>query len=91
MKKEALRLDGRLKEVAPSDSLRRWFAHDPTRWEQFRRRYHAELNSRPEAWRPIVEAGRRSRVTLVYGARDPKHNNAMALKSYLAAKVREKL
>jgi uncharacterized protein YeaO (DUF488 family) len=86
-----MRLDGWLKEVAPSHSLRRWFAHDPARWEQFRRRYHTELNSRPEPWWPILEAARRGRVTLVYGARAAKQNNAMALKSYLAAKVREKL
>ena len=53
MKRDALHLDGWLKEVAPSDALRRWFGHDPAKWPEFQRRYFAELDSNPEAWRPI--------------------------------------
>ena len=87
MKREALQLDGWLKEVAPSDALRRWFGHDPKKWEEFRRRYLVELDGRPEAWRPILEAARRGNVTLLYGARDTEHNNAVALSDYLRDKV----
>ena len=83
MKKEALQLDGWLKEVAPSDALRRWFGHDPARWEEFQRRYFAELEHKPTAWQPIVEAARRGHVTLLYSARDTERNNAVALKAYL--------
>jgi uncharacterized protein YeaO (DUF488 family) len=90
MKKEALSLDGWLKEVAPSDALRRWFAHDPKKWEDFRHRYIAELDSKPEAWRPLLEAARRGTVTLLYSARNPDHNSAVALKSYLEARLRKK-
>jgi uncharacterized protein YeaO (DUF488 family) len=86
MKKEALKLDGWLKEVAPSAELRRWFGHDPAKWEEFRRRYFAELDQHPEAWQPIQEAARRGTVTLLYSARDTAHNSAVALKAYLEAK-----
>lgn len=85
MKKERLKLDGWLKDVAPSDELRRWFGHDPARWEEFCNRYFAELDSKPEAWRPILEAARQGTVILLYSARDTEHNNAIALKHYLAS------
>jgi uncharacterized protein YeaO (DUF488 family) len=86
MKKEALRLDGWPKDVAPSDALRRWFAHDPARWEEFQRRYRAELDAHPEVWQPILEAARQGDVTLLFSARDTQHNNAVALKAYLEDK-----
>ncbi|MDR7440302.1 MAG: DUF488 domain-containing protein [Armatimonadota bacterium] len=83
LRKEALRIDGWLREVAPSDKLRRWFGHDPAKWEEFKRRYFAELESRPETWRPLWEAARRGNVTLLYSARDSLHNNAVALQEFL--------
>ena len=86
MKKADLRMDAWLKDVAPSDQLRRWFGHEPARWSEFRRRYVAELARQPEAWKPIRAAARRGNVTLLYSARDEKHNGALALKSYLAKK-----
>jgi len=88
VRREALRLDGWLKEVAPSDGLRRWFGHDPARWEAFRRRYVEELEARPEAWRPLGEAAREGDVTLLFGARDEARNNAVALKAFLEGKLR---
>ncbi len=81
--KERLRLDGWAREAAPSDELRRWFDHDAERWEEFSRRYHAELDERPEAWLPLLEAAREGDLTLVYGARDTQRNNAVALAEYL--------
>ncbi|MCS7174092.1 MAG: DUF488 family protein [Armatimonadetes bacterium] len=83
MRREDLRIHGWLREVAPSAALRRWFGHDPAKWEEFKRRYFAELESRPETWRPVVEAARRGNVTLLYSARDPLHNNAVALQGFL--------
>ncbi len=86
--KATLRVEAWLKEVGPSTELRKWFSHDPEKWDEFRRRYRRELDSRPEAWRPIVSAARRGRVTLVYSSHDTEHNNAVALQEYLKAKVR---
>jgi uncharacterized protein YeaO (DUF488 family) len=83
LKRESCELDGWLKEVAPSDKLRRWFGHDPARWDEFQRRYFDELDARQDAWGAIVELARKKTVTLLYGARDPEHNHAQALKTYL--------
>jgi uncharacterized protein YeaO (DUF488 family) len=90
MKRETLPLDGWLKEVAPSDALRRWFRHDPKKWGEFQRRYVTELNGKPEAWQLLLEATRQGTVTLLYSARDPDHNSAVALKSYLEAILQKK-
>ena len=87
---ETLRVDAWLKDVGPSTELRQWFSHDPEKWPRFRARYFRELDSRPEAWRPIVTAARRGAVTLVYSSRDTEHNNAVALKDYLQPKVRRR-
>jgi uncharacterized protein YeaO (DUF488 family) len=89
VKKEALQLDGWLKDVAPSDALRRWFGHDPQKWKEFRRRYFAELKRKPEAWQPLLAAVCQGPVTLLYSTRDLEHNNALALKDYLQTKLRK--
>ena len=86
--KAKLHVDDWLKEVGPSTELRRWFGHDPEKWSEFRRRYFRELDSRPEAWQPIVSAARRGRVTLVYSSHDTQHNNAVALQEYVRTKAR---
>ena len=85
--KASLRIDHWLKDVAPSDGLRHWFNHDPLKWNEFRRRYFAELDAKPDSWVELVDAARKSAITLVYGARDPEHNNAAALAEYLNAKA----
>jgi len=87
MKKEALRMDGWPKGVAPSDVLRRWFGHDPAKWVEFRRRYTAELDNNRAAWEPILEAARRGDITLLYSAHDVEHNNALVLKTYLEERL----
>jgi uncharacterized protein YeaO (DUF488 family) len=83
VKKEALDIEGWLKEIAPSDKLRKWFGHDPEKWDEFQERYFAELESKQEALKPIREAAEQGTVTLVYGAKDTEHNNAVALRTYL--------
>ena len=90
IKKTDLRLDGWLKDLAPSDALRRWFAHDPDKWPEFRRRYFAELDSHPDSWKQVRNAARRGRVTLVYSAHDREHNNAVALKDYIESHLTHK-
>ena len=81
--KERAGLDGWLKEAAPSDELRRWYGHDPARWNEFRRRYFGELAKEPGVLDPIIEAARKGTVTLVFAAKDPQLSNARALKEYL--------
>lgn len=88
IKREELRLADWLKDAGPSTELRKWFGHDPTRWDEFRRRYFAELDANPDAWRPLAEAAAGSDVTLLYGAADKEHNNAVALAEYLRRHVR---
>lgn len=87
MKKEALRLDAWIKDVAPSTELRKWFGHDPGKWAEFRRRYTAELDADPQAWQPLVDAARTSDVTLLYSSRDQEHNNAVVLRDYLTERL----
>lgn len=83
VKKDRLDLTDWLRDVAPSPELRTWFGHDPARWDEFRRRYHAELDGKPDALEPIFDAAREGAVTLVYGARDTEHNNAVVLRDYV--------
>ena len=84
IKKEALELDEWRKEVAPSTELRKWFGHRVERWDEFARRYRAELDANRDAWKPIKEAARAGTVTLVYAAHDVEHNGALVLRDYLA-------
>ena len=86
--KAKLRVDGWLKEAGPSTALRKWFSHDPEKWREFRQRYFRELDSRPEAWQPIMSAARRGTVTLVYSSHDEEYNNAVALQEYVQAESR---
>ncbi|MBU0603913.1 MAG: DUF488 family protein [Gammaproteobacteria bacterium] len=72
-----------LRDAAPSASLRKWFGHDPAKWAGFRQRYFLELAGRPEVIAQLEAQMDRGVVTLVYGARDTVHNNAVALKAYL--------
>ena len=83
IKKQNLQIDGWLKEAAPSADLRRWFGHDPDRWGEFQSRYSSELDGKQDVLEPIQKAARLGNVTLLYGARDTEHNNAVALRAYL--------
>lgn len=85
--KEDLEVDAWQKEIAPSTRLRQWFGHDPARWKEFQERYFAELAQKPDAVRDLVKRAREGRLTLVYGARDQEHNQAVALRRYLEARA----
>ncbi len=82
-RKEDLKLAGWVREVAPSNRLRQWFKHDPEKWPEFQRRYAAELKQNPDGWAELAAAARQGDLTLVYGAKDTQHNNAVALRSFL--------
>ncbi len=87
VRKEALRLNGWPREIAPSTELRKWFQHDPAKWSDFRRRYFRELEAHADVWLPLLERARHGRITLVYSAHDTEHNNAVALEEFLSAKL----
>ena len=72
-----------LKDMAPSARLRRWFNHDPARWTEFTMRYAQELDAKRPAVAALLGATRRGPITLLFGARDERHNNAVALHAYL--------
>lgn len=91
VKKTELKLHDWLKDVAPSSALRRWFGHDPEKWDEFRRRYFRELSGNVEALEPILKASRRGPVTFVYSSRDTEHNNAVALREYLETRFKKRL
>jgi uncharacterized protein YeaO (DUF488 family) len=88
--KQQLKLDGWVRDVAPTTALRKWFGHDPARWAEFRRRYFQELDAHPESWKTILSAARGRTVTLVYSSHDEEHNNAVALLDYLKRTRRAK-
>ena len=83
--REEARLDEWAKELAPSATLRRWFAHDPARFAEFRRRYTAELAAHEEKLGELRRRARNGTLTLVYGARDQEHNDAVVLAEILRA------
>ncbi|MHB8534811.1 MAG: DUF488 domain-containing protein [Sulfuricaulis sp.] len=83
MSKQAARIDLWLKDIAPSTALRRWFGHDPLKWPKFKKRYFKELAKNPEALKPLRAPAGKGTVTLVFGAREERFNNAVALKQYL--------
>lgn len=88
LSKTAAAVDLWLKDIAPSVTLRRWFNHDPSRWSEFTHRYGEELDAKKAAVAALIGAVRSGRVTLLFGARDPKHNNAAALYAYLTRQLR---
>ena len=83
LSKERAALTLWLKEIAPSEELRKWFGHDPERWKEFVHRYRAELGHNEAAVAQLRELSEEGRVTLLYAAHDSEHNNAVALAAYL--------
>jgi uncharacterized protein YeaO (DUF488 family) len=84
--KERAALDLWMKEIAPSTELRRWFGHDPKRWRQFKARYRAELQEHEPELAKLRSRARKETVTLLFGARDAEHNEAVVLKEILVQK-----
>jgi uncharacterized protein YeaO (DUF488 family) len=88
LSKNKAKVDLWLRDVAPSDELRKWFGHDPQRWTEFKKRYFAELNHKKEFVNQIIEKAEEGTVTLLYGTKEEKFNNAMALKEYIETRKR---
>ena len=84
LSKEKARMDLWLKDIAPSDELRKWFSHDPRKWSDFKKKYKNELKNNPELLNKIKRMEKKEKVvTLLYAAKDEEHNNALALKEIL--------
>ena len=82
--KEKAHVDLWMREVGPSDDLRKWFAHDPRKWEEFKKKYEAELNGNPDLIAKIRKLEKdKGLITLVYSAKDAEHNQAVALSLFL--------
>jgi uncharacterized protein YeaO (DUF488 family) len=87
MQKEKAKIDLWLKEIAPSDDLRKWFAHDPQKWEEFKKKYAKELATKQGLLNEIRQIEKeKGTVTFLYSAKDTEHNNAVALKTILGKK-----
>jgi uncharacterized protein YeaO (DUF488 family) len=84
MSKDKAKVDLWLKEVAPSDDLRKWFSHDPKKWKEFKKRYENELKGKQELLHKMKQAEKEKRtVTILYSAKDEEHNQAVALAAFL--------
>lgn len=81
--KDMAKIDLWIKDIAPSNSLRRWFGHDPDKWQRFKKKYFQELAAKQETIKIIKEKIKQEVVTLVYAAKDKKYNNAVVLKEFL--------
>jgi len=86
--KERAAVDLWMKDVSPSTELRKWFGHDPAKWKQFQIRYRKELQEKKVFLKELKQKGKGQTVTLVYGARDEEHNEALVLKQILAGRKR---
>ena len=83
LSKDKTKLDQWMKDIAPSDGLRKWFHNNPSEWAEFRRRYLSELKQYRDELRSLATRARRGHVTLVYASSDEKHNNAVVMKQYM--------
>lgn len=86
--KEKAKVDLWLKDIAPSDTLRKWYHHDPEKWLEFKRRYFSELKDKKESLELIQDKAKRVTVTLLFGSKEERFNNAMALKEYFQKKMK---
>ena len=86
-RKESLHFSDWLKDVAPNDSLRRWFRHEVLKWADFQRRYRKEVDEHPDAGAPIMAAAHEGDVVLLYSSHDTEHNNAVVLSDYVSEKL----
>jgi len=81
--KQKARVDEWMRDIAPSDSLRKWFGHDPEKWPEFEKRYFKELARNKDMVQRLVERSKKEKVTILFGAKDEEHNQAVAIKDYV--------
>jgi uncharacterized protein YeaO (DUF488 family) len=89
LSKDKVKVDLWQKDIAPSNSLRKWFLHDVKKWDEFKRRYFEELEKNSESVNKILDKVKEGSITLLYGAKEEKFNNAVALKEYLEEKTKK--
>ncbi len=87
VRKENIKIDLWLKDIGPSGDLRKWFGHDPAKWNEFRDKFFLELDQKKELVDLIVEKAKERDVVLLFGAKNLEHNNAVALKEYIEQKI----
>lgn len=87
LSKDELKLDMWLKEIGPSNELRKWFGHDPDKWDEFKGKFFQELDQKEELIDQIVIKAKKGDVILLFGAKDEEHNNAVALKEYIDTRM----
>ena len=83
VKKADAAIDEWMKDIAPSNGLRKWYGHDPARWQEFRRRYQSEIRQHPDQFDRLCTLAQHGRITLVFSAHDEAHNDAVVLKDLL--------
>ena len=84
LRKDEVALDEWMKELSPSNELRKWFAHDPAKWQEFKKRYRQELKGKDEIIDHLKNDAKHATLTFLYSAKDTEHNNAIALKEFLS-------
>ena len=89
LSKDKIRVDLWQKDIAPSNSLRKWFGHDEKKWDEFKRRYFEELDKKSDAINVILNRAKEQAITLLYGAKEERLNNAAVLKEYLEDKIKK--
>ncbi len=87
LSKPIAKIDLWVRDIAPSNELRKWYGHDPEKWSEFKQRYYAELEANPEAVEALLEYLGDGNVTLVYSSREERLNNAVALKEYMEVRL----
>lgn len=89
LSREDVKFDLWLKEIGPSNELRKWFGHDPERWDEFKKRFFVELDQKRELVDQIITKARDRDVILLFAAKDEEHNNAVALKEYIESNMKK--
>ncbi len=89
LSKDKVKMDLWQKNIAPSNSLRKWFGHDDEKWNEFKRRYFKELDKNIDSVNEILDKVKEGSITLLYGSKEEKFNNAVALKEYLEEKIKK--
>jgi uncharacterized protein YeaO (DUF488 family) len=88
--KTRAQIDEWIKDIAPSNELRKWFAHDLSKWHEFNKRYTEELKSRTNLVELLIEKAKNGNITLLFSAKDTEHNNAVVLSEFMRKKARRK-
>lgn len=89
LSKENVKFDLWLKEIGPSNELRKWFGHDPGRYNEFKKKFFGELDGKKELVEQIIKKAGEGDVILLFDAKDEEHNNAVALKEYIESRIKE--